>query len=93
MVSIKEISNYATCSSNNWVTLRWQPKSLMKMPMPVAEHNRNLIFSNIEEPYDKLPKYLNSAITNLFYCFSRGERALKMKETQKLQKFQILFYF
>ena len=44
------------------------------------------MFSNIEGPYDKLPKHLNSAIIKLFYCFSMG---LKMEETQKLQKFLI----
>ena len=27
--------------------------------------------SNIEEPYDKLPEHLNSAITKLFHLFSR----------------------
>ena len=43
------------------------------------------MFSNIEEPYDKLPKHLNSVITKLFYCFSRG--GLKMEKTQKLQNF------
>ena len=26
MVSIKKVSNYVTCSSNNWVKSRWQPK-------------------------------------------------------------------
>ena len=30
------------------------------------------MFSNIEEPYDKLPKHLHSATTKLVYCFSRG---------------------
>ena len=36
-----------------------------------SKHLIFLIFSNIEEPYDKLPKQLNSAITKVFYCFSR----------------------
>ena len=31
MVSIKKISNYATCSSNNRVKLRWQPKLPMAL--------------------------------------------------------------
>ena len=43
------------------------------------------MFSNIEEPYDKLSKQLNSAITKLLYCFYRR---LKMEEMQKLQKLQ-----
>ena len=32
------------------------------------------MFSNIEEPYDELAKYLNSAIIKLFYGFSRGAK-------------------
>ena len=31
VVSIKKTSNYATCSSNNWVKLRWQPKFPMAL--------------------------------------------------------------
>ena len=31
MVSIKKSSNYATCSSNSWVKLRWQPKLPMAL--------------------------------------------------------------
>ena len=48
------------------------------------------MFFNIEEPYDNLPKHLNSAITKLFYCFSRGA---KNGKTQKLQKFHIFSDF
>ena len=47
----------------------------------VAKHSRHLVFSKIEEPYEKLPKHLNSGITKLFHCFSRG---LKMEETEEL---------
>ena len=47
------------------------------------------VFSNIEGPYGKLPKHLHSAITKLFYCFSRG---LKMEEIQKLQKFHFFLF-
>ena len=32
------------------------------------------MFSNIEETYGKLPKHLNSAITKMFYCFSKGAK-------------------
>ena len=38
-----------------------------------CQHSRHLMFSNIERAYDRLPKHLNSAITKLLYCFSRGE--------------------
>ena len=31
MVFIKIFSNYATCSSNNWVKLRWQTKLPMAL--------------------------------------------------------------
>ena len=31
MVFIKNNSNYATCSSNNWVKLRWQTKLPMAL--------------------------------------------------------------
>ena len=40
----------------------------------MTNYQDTLTFSNIEEPYDKLPKYLNSAITKLLYCFCKGTK-------------------
>ena len=48
------------------------------------------MFSNIEETFAKLPKHLNSAITKLFYCFSKGWGLLKMEELQKFHFFWFL---
>ena len=48
------------------------------------------MFPNIEEPYEKLPKHLNSAIQS---CFTASLRGLKMEEMQKLQKFHIFSDF
>ena len=47
------------------------------------------MFSNIEEPYGKLPKHLNSVITKLFYCFSRG--GAKNGKNTKIAKFHIFY--
>ena len=45
----------------------------------LAKHSRYLMFSNIEEPYDMLPKYSNSAITKLFYFLgAKNERNTKI---------------
>ena len=64
----------------------------------LAKHsNRHLIFSNIEEPYDKLPKQLNSAITKLFYCFSwgvgRGRGLAEHGRNTKIVKISLFFWF
>ena len=40
MVSINKVSNYVTCSSNNWVKLKWQPK------WPMALNGLNSFDSN-----------------------------------------------
>ena len=48
------------------------------------------MFSSVKEPYDNLPKLLNSAITKLFTT-SLG--MLKTEEMQKLQKFHIFSDF
>ena len=42
------------------------------------------MFSNIERAYDRLPKHLNSAITKLLYCFSRGEGGAKNGRNTKI---------
>ena len=46
------------------------------------------MFSNIEEPYEKLPKHLNSAITKLFYCFlSKGTKNGRNTKIGKISHF------
>ena len=45
------------------------------------------MFSNIERPYDILLKYLNSAITKLFYYFSRGAKNEKNAKIAKISHF------
>ena len=56
----------------------------------ISSKAKPLMFSNTEEPYNKLQKYLNSATSKLFYCFSSLE--LKIEEMQKLQKFHIFCF-
>ena len=48
------------------------------------------MFSNIEEPYDKLPNDLNSATSKLFYCFSRDA---KNGRNTKIEKISHFFWF
>ena len=45
------------------------------------------MFSNIEELYDKLPKHLNSALTEFTYCFSSGAKS------GRNAKISIFFWF
>ena len=48
------------------------------------------MFSNNEEPDDKLPKHLNSAITKLFYGFYR-EGETKNGRNTKIAKISQFF--
>ena len=62
-----------------------------------SRHLIFLIFSNIEEPYDKLPKQLNSAITKVFYCFSRrggrgGGVGWKWKKHKNCENFTFFWF-
>ena len=53
----------------------------------IAMHNRYLILSIIEVPYDKLTKYLNSGLTKLFFHFcnrARNRRKTKIKTLAKI---------
>ena len=45
------------------------------------------MFSNIEEPYDMLPKHVNLAITMLFYCFYRGAKSERNAKIAKISHF------
>ena len=56
----------------------------------IAMHNRYLILSIIEVPYDKLTKYLNSALTKLF---STSVIGLETEEKQKLKHFSFFFLY
>ena len=81
------------CKKNCRKSCSWpilQSFSSSGVYLSVPKHNMHLMFFNIEEPYDKLPKHLNSAITKLLYCFYRG---LKMVEMEKLQNFTFFLIF
>ena len=51
-----------------WLILQFF--SSLVVSKSVAKHSSYVIVSNIKLPYAKLPKHLNSAVTNLFYPFS-----------------------
>ena len=52
---------------------------------------RHLMFSNIEESYDKLPKHLNSAIAKLFYCFTKGIKNGRNAKIAEVSHFFLIF--
>ena len=54
-------------------------------------HSKNLKFPNIEEPYDKLPKQLNSAMAKLFYCISRGAKNQRNGKNAEISHFFAIF--